>query len=338
MPKKLPIYEIGTKFGDWTVIAIEVKDYAGKANVAFSRVSCVCGTEKSIPNFTLRTGRTNGCGCRGRRIAGESRVTHGKSGSPIYRLWLGIKYRLKTQLAYKDITLYAAWETDFPAFEKFILGLGDKPTPAHTLDRINPFGNYEPGNLRWADKQTQALNRTNSVENTLNNSKVLIGQKYDMLTVLELVIKARGKRNWPAARVKCECGTIKVVYLMQLFSDRTKSCGCYKNRNLLLGPKTVEKLLEINGVTKNYSQWAAVAGISLQAFAYRIASGWTPEQAICPSDRDDGMITANGVTKHRSEWAKDLGILAETITRRLKTGWTPEEAVFTGKNKRYQRK
>ena len=28
----------------------------------------------------------------------------------------------------------------------------------HSLDRIDPYGNYEPGNLRWADRRTQANN------------------------------------------------------------------------------------------------------------------------------------------------------------------------------------
>ena len=40
----------------------------------------------------------------------------------------------------------------------FIDDMGRRP-PGMTLDRINPFGNYEPSNCRWADKWTQANNK-----------------------------------------------------------------------------------------------------------------------------------------------------------------------------------
>ena len=33
-----------------------------------------------------------------------------------------------------------------------------RPAPDYSLDRIDPHGNYEPGNLRWADKKVQAQN------------------------------------------------------------------------------------------------------------------------------------------------------------------------------------
>ena len=29
----------------------------------------------------------------------------------------------------------------------------------YSQDRINPFGNYEPGNVQWADLETQARNK-----------------------------------------------------------------------------------------------------------------------------------------------------------------------------------
>jgi hypothetical protein len=56
------------------------------------------------------------------------------------------------------IRVYAAWH-DVAIFVRDLLSiLGEKP-PGMTLDRINPWGNYEPGNLRWADRKTQNSNR-----------------------------------------------------------------------------------------------------------------------------------------------------------------------------------
>lgn len=45
------------------------------------------------------------------------------------------------------------------SYEAFASDMGPKPTPGHTLDRVDPCGNYEPANCRWADKYTQAENK-----------------------------------------------------------------------------------------------------------------------------------------------------------------------------------
>lgn len=43
-------------------------------------------------------------------------------------------------------------------FEGFFASMGEKPVGA-TLDRIDPNGNYETGNCRWASRQVQAENQ-----------------------------------------------------------------------------------------------------------------------------------------------------------------------------------
>ena len=45
-------------------------------------------------------------------------------------------------------------------FELFLEDVGERPAPGLSLDRYpNNDGNYEPGNVRWATRREQALNR-----------------------------------------------------------------------------------------------------------------------------------------------------------------------------------
>jgi len=57
----------------------------------------------------------------------------------------------------RGIQVHPDWMDDPHAFYAYLDALGDCPE-GHSLDRIDNDGNYEPGNLRWADKSTQRKN------------------------------------------------------------------------------------------------------------------------------------------------------------------------------------
>ena len=94
------------------------------------------------------------------------RLKHGAARggrrTPEYRSWSAMIARCHNGNAPnyhmyggRGIAVCERWRRDFVAF---LADMGPRPADT-TLDRIDGSGNYEPGNCRWADHQTQSRNR-----------------------------------------------------------------------------------------------------------------------------------------------------------------------------------
>lgn len=101
------------------------------------------------------------------------RPSDGRRAHPLYDIWRNMcarchqsDYPSYTRYGGRGITVYLPWRVDFWVFVAYIDTLGPKADKTYTLDRINTFVGYEPGNLRWASKTEQAQNTRLSRTNT----------------------------------------------------------------------------------------------------------------------------------------------------------------------------
>jgi hypothetical protein len=88
------------------------------------------------------------------------KTQNGMSQTPEYHAWWNAKNRCTNPNSQR-------WYTHggrgikflFNTFEEFYAELGPRPSPAHSLDRENNDGDYEPGNVRWATRSEQQKNK-----------------------------------------------------------------------------------------------------------------------------------------------------------------------------------
>jgi len=161
--------QIGKRYGRWVVTGDLGRLPYGQQGAATRFVSarCDCGTVSNrISLANLKHGNSSSCGCLQREKTRKMATRHGMVKSPEYIIWSGMRSRClntndKSWHNYggRGISVCQRWANPV----QFIQDMGPKPSPNHSIDRIDNDKGYEPSNCRWATWGQQNGNRRDNV-------------------------------------------------------------------------------------------------------------------------------------------------------------------------------
>jgi hypothetical protein len=241
-------------FGQLTVIA-----FAGYTSTnAYWCCKCTCGVIKDVRVDHLTHGDTQSCGCQKYALTSQQKTTHGLTLTPEYKAWQQMFVRCyspKSQsyanYGARGITVCESWHG---SFETFFADMGPRPTPQHSLERIDNNQGYSPENCRWATMKEQSHNRRtnrlithNGVTHTLSEWAESVG----------LSLQAFRQR------------------LLRWSMEDALSTPVRP-----LTPSDIPTTFTYNGITQTLAEWAKQYNMSYTTLYRRILRGATLEKAL----------------------------------------------------------
>lgn len=185
------------KFGRWTVLRRVANN---PSNHVQYLCKCNCGNEQTIFSGTLRSKKTQSCGCLRRDLFAITKKTHGLSETRTYRIWGAMKSRCSDsqrpdfhRYGGRGISVCAEWE-EFKSFYQWAManGYGDETS----IDRIDNDKGYSPENCRWATSKEQNNNRRNNHIIEFGGQRKTLTSWAQHTGIRSEVLRNRLKRGW----------------------------------------------------------------------------------------------------------------------------------------------
>lgn len=214
-------------------------------------------------------------------------------------LWAGIKTRCynSTSASYRNyggrgIMMHEPWRASYRLFcEELLSEIGPRPSPQHSVDRVDNDRGYFPGNLRWATRFEQAANK--------RNTKLIDGMPQAAFGRLHGFSHA-----WVARQVRLGRSGAEILAARRYYRRNFDACG---------------------GMSAG--AFAELHGVQPEALVKRLRSGFSGLQAVvaikerrrCADPRCDGLSMRAYARRH--------GVNRNLFRLLLKDGLSAREAV-----------
>ncbi len=242
------------------------------------------------------------------------------TGTPEHKAWKAMNARCykvngKQYADYggRGIKVCDRWrEANGQGFVNFLADMGPKPSPKHSIDRIDVNGNYEPTNCRWATLKKQANNKRDNKYLTYKGETKTMQEWSDALNVCYFLVRSRIRLGW----------TVEDAFEVPVG-----------------GKPPNAKKYEFQGQLLSVPEIAKITGVPEPTIRCRLSKGLTAEDAVDPKRKgirsNNRLVTAFGETLTITQWAEKTGINQNTLRSRIiYRGMDPEKALTMQKSSR----
>jgi hypothetical protein len=199
---------IGKQSGRLTVVKRAENSKNGKARWD---CACECGNYVTVSSQGLQTGVSRSCGCLKRQLCATVSRTHGQKGTRTYARWTAMKRRVADErkgYATRGITVCNRWKYSYVAF---LRDMGECPSDAHTLERLDNNVGYQPPNCIWATRTQQARNRRTSRCVDFHGARITVAEFAERLGVKSSLIYSRLNAGFGVDEIIAEFAHVKDV-------------------------------------------------------------------------------------------------------------------------------
>jgi hypothetical protein len=180
---------------------------------------CDCGKTHIAFRYQLLRGYTKSCGCLRRESIGVRSVTHGhkrgRKETPEHKSWSEMIARCENtdnsrypRYGARGIKVCQRWRD---SFQDFFADMGERPSAAHSIDRLNNDGHYEPDNCRWATASEQARNRRTTRFVEFNGRTMPLVEAAEVSGVKYERVRGRLHKGWTVERALTTLGDARRV-------------------------------------------------------------------------------------------------------------------------------